>query len=143
MNGELSYEIRVAALAMLKADPLILALVKKDAKGNPKVFDFVPQGVDPPFIILGTSSGQDSGDKDNPGQDVTFPITFYSRERSDRDILLFLQAANRLFHQKKVNLQAGDAYNSRFAGSMNRMEGDGITRQGYIKFLLSTIDTTA
>jgi hypothetical protein len=73
--------------------------------GANKVFDFVPERTEPPYVVIGDDTATDWDTKDKEGWEFTLTIHCWSFEKAGRkQVKLILSAIHDALHQQEANI---------------------------------------
>jgi hypothetical protein len=71
----------------------------------PSVYDYVPQGAQPPYILIGDNTALDWGTKTNDGWDMTVTIHVWDYEKQGRkSVNQIMSAIYDALHRQEANI---------------------------------------
>lgn len=134
MNGNLTLEVKEMFRAVCVGDQALADVV------NDRVYTFVPQGSEFPYIRFCNITAADGGTKTSPGQSITMSVDVFDREKSDLNIDIIMRALTRLFHEKQPTIIGGSVGVCRLISSFIQPDSDGTTRHGVARFRLNVYE---
>ncbi len=134
MNGDLSIEVKQMFYQVCTGDQALTELI------GDRVFTFVKQGAEYPYIRICNITTSDGGTKTSPGQTYTVAVDIFSQEKSDVDLDLIKRALTRLFHEQQPAIENGSISVCRFLSASYQPSTDGITRHCVARFRLTAYE---
>lgn len=140
MNGDLALEVQQAIFRSLTNDPVLAGLLGKNASGQVRVFDSVPDGEAMEFIHVGDVIWNDWGDKTDPGQDGVFTLHVWTRQKANLPLYKIGREITRIFHQQRLVLSVGEVTLLRQTFSQVLVDANGRDRQLVKNYRITTSD---
>lgn len=98
------------------------------------VFDFVPDNTIYPYICVGEATGRDYSTATTSGMEFRFPVRLFSREGGRKQAAEMLQRIHSLLHRQPLSVDDQALVMLRCESSEIRLENDGATYQGILRF---------
>lgn len=100
--------------------------------GANKVYDFVPERAQPPYVLIGEDTLVDNDSKSNPGWDATLTIHCWDYERAGRkSVKAILSAIHDALHWQTTNITVAGYQlvhiNREFQDTIQETAGEGQT----------------
>ena len=98
------------------------------------VYDRPPQGTPYPYVTLGEMSGIDWSTKTTTGMEYSITLHTWSRQGGRKEAATIMESLHTILHQASLTVTGQTLVMIRFAASEIRMEDDGATYHGIMKF---------
>ena len=124
-----SWPLQQSIFAALGADAQLTALI-----GPGRVFDDIPQGTPPPYVVIGRMTAQDWSTGSEDGTEHVFTVHVWSGARGKKQAHEILGAIRAALHNQPLTLAGHSLINLRHQHSEVRRDTDGETVHGAARF---------
>jgi hypothetical protein len=127
MSGIGMFPLQKAVYQVLIGDAPLMGLVSG-------VYNFVPQAAGYPYLTIGEVLQRDWSTTTTTGAACSLTIRVFSREGGRKQTATIMDRVHALLHQGGISVEGYTAVLSRFESAETRLEDDGATYQGIMKF---------
>lgn len=137
-------QVQITVFTLLKADTSLATLLNTTVSGTQKIFDFVPDNTDFPFVVIESKPYEDRGSYTTEGLQAEISIhTWYQpggsssvSGRGDKQVQLIQSRIDQLLHKQPVTISGWNALILRRSFIDIVVDPDNVTRHGIQKFKL-------
>lgn len=133
MSADSALAVQAAFYVRLSGDAGLTALL-----GPGRVYDHVPGGTPPPYVVLGDIASQPLEGRDLMARDVTVAVHVYSRTQGQKEARRILNAVEAALHGAGLILDGHRMVLCLCTGTNVLLSGDGLTREGVARFRVVT-----
>ncbi|MFQ5535172.1 MAG: DUF3168 domain-containing protein [Sphingomonadales bacterium] len=127
MTGFASWELQKAIFDALNTNVPLAAKVTG-------VFDMVPTGTAFPYVTMGDAKAKDWSSKTFNGQEHNFSIDVWSQDAGRMDTKEIMALVYGAIHDQPLVVSNNELVNLRHTDSEDKIEDDGITHHGILRF---------
>ena len=121
------WPLQKAVYQALTADAALMAIVNG-------VYDFVPASAAYPYAVIGEMTGADRSTKTTGGMEFRFFVRVFSREGGRKQAASAMERIHAVLHHAALSVTGQTLVSLRCEGSEIRLEDDGATYQGILRF---------
>lgn len=125
------WAVQAGVYACLSANSELVGLLGNGASG---VLDHVPPGTVAPYVVMGEIAARPVDACDAAGMDIGLTVHVYSRGSGMKELRAVMAAVYAALHDAGLVVSGHDVALCQCTGLETRMEGDGVTRHGTLRF---------
>ena len=129
MSESAGWSLQKSIAQALKSDVALSALL-----GGSRVYDFVPQRAAYPFVSLGNMVSRDWSTGSERGDEHVLSLHVWSKAKGKKQCLEILSAVRRVLHDVELVVEDHQLVNLRYQFSDARLDPDGETFHGIMRF---------
>ncbi len=129
MSDSASWSVQKSLYQALKLDVGLVALL-----GGPKIYDDVPQRSAYPFVSFGNLVDRDWSTSSDSGSVLALTLHIWSKARGKMQCFEIMNAVRRVLHDGDLQVEDHELVNLRFEFSDARLDPDGETYHGILRF---------
>ena len=129
MSESASWSVQKSLVQALKSD---VALV--DLLSGERVYDAVPQRAAYPFISIGNAVDRDWSTSSESGSEHTLTLHVWSKGKGKKQCFEIISAVRRVLHDGELVVEDHELINLRLEFSDARLDPDGETYHGILRF---------
>ncbi len=129
MSDSASWSLQKSVVQALKSDVALSGLL-----GGSYVYDFVPQRAAYPFVSLGNVVSRDWSTSSERGDEHALTLHIWSKARGKKQCHLLVSAVRRVLHDVELVVEDHALVNLRYEFSDVRLDPDGETLHGIVRF---------
>ncbi|MHA1523454.1 MAG: DUF3168 domain-containing protein [Alphaproteobacteria bacterium] len=136
MSAVASWEVQSALYQLLSTDTALTTLL-----GGVRIYDDVPPGADFPFVAIGENLSRDWSTGSDAGDEHALTIHTWSRQAGRKQTHDLIAAIRVALEANALSLSQNRVVNLGFEFSQARLDGDGETYHGVIRYRVVTEPT--
>jgi hypothetical protein len=127
MGGYGQFELQKAVYQELSQDSALMASLTG-------IYDFVPANAVYPYLTLGEAVLRDWSSTTTAGVAVSLTVRVFSREGGRKQAATVMDRVHALLHRGSLSVAGHNTVLCRFEAAETRLEDDGATYQGIMRF---------
>ncbi len=127
MSGYGQFELQKAVYQKLTGDAPLMALISA-------VYDQAPQDISYPYMTIGEALLRDWSTTTTTGAACSLIVRVFSREGGRKQAATIMERVHALLHRGSLAVTGHSTVLSRFEFAETRLEDDGATYQGIMRF---------
>lgn len=135
MSADSQLDVQRGVYEVLGADQDLISILAAGADG---IYDHVPQNSDFPYVVLGEARAAAFDSMDSSGMDQVISLRVFSRYKGMKEVKDAMSAIYAALHDTDIQIDNHSLVLLRFEAGETRLEGDGQTRQGVMRFRIVT-----
>ena len=129
MSASASWSVQKSLVQALSADVALSGLLNGQS-----VFDAVPQRAAYPFVSIGNAVERDGSTSSERGSEHGLTLHSWSKARGKMQCFEIMNAVRRVLHDGDLQVEDHELVNLRFEFSDARLDPDGETYHGILRF---------
>lgn len=124
-----SWSVQVGIVEALSNDSALLGLL-----GGSRIYDHVPQHSDYPFVSVGQAVARDWSTSSEEGHEHFVTLHVWSKHRGRKQVHIIVNALREVLHDGDLQLSDHQLVNLRYDYADVRLDPDGETTHGVVRF---------
>lgn len=135
MSADSQLGVQRGVYEVLGADQDLVSIL---AAGAESIYDHVPKNSGFPYVVLGESRAAPFDSMGSSGLDQVIALRVFSRYKGMKELKDAMSAIYAALHDTDIQVDNQNLVLLRFEAGETRLEGDGMTRQGVMRFRVIT-----